>query len=721
MSESAPASARRPASAGPQAGPSRKCVPSTITSTEMTASAPARTTAASSPSQRTTREPGRRVSADRMASIRASSPMPVDDPGAVEVIRRDLYAYAIAGEDADAEAPHLAGHVAEHLVAVVELNPEHGVRERLDDLSLELDLLFLRQELDGPYVGGLGTLRALTELERHLRTLLEGAEAVSLDAREVHERVLAPVVGGDEPEALLVGKPLDDTSCHLPLLLTTLFRAMREVVLRHFPSRIASARLRVDAQVLPVLGRSPLARSGAAAGRGLGVGRLLRRGLVEVRVKAAPAGAVVAVVLGSAAAAAGAVAARGVDPVADAALRLLAGLVAGVLAARARVVPEERRGDERLRGLRELSAEPALDALHVLAPDLGRERAARHRAALEQRAHLDLGVGVADPHGAREAGCEADEPGVGELVRGAGLAGRRAADLRAGAGALLDVLLEDLGRLVGDAVRERLDAFHAEARRQLAPLLDVAVGEDDLADRGRAHAVAAVGDRPVRACHLERGDAQRQAAERLRRIAVEVRPDPHHHGGLLDLVGPEVEGELLVDRVVGLQRRPGQAHRAAVAVVIGLDVDRSPLRVLELQRLGHVARAVRIDALAQRGHQRHHLERRARLPVALGGEVELRVAVVRRGGHRLDVAVARVDRDDRRGRSDAAEVGRDRGARLALQLEIDRRVDLHAAAADGAGAVLLDQLVLDVVEDVALAPARVVGRRLDAERPGDRL
>src|SRR3954471_18642928 len=181
MSESAPASARRPASAGPQAGPSRKCVPSTITSTEMTANAAARTTAASSPSQRTSRDSGRRPSADRMASIRASSPMPVDDPGAVEVVRRDLYAHAVAREDADAEAPHLAGHVTEHLVAVVELHPEHGVRERLDDLSFELDLLFLRQELDGPYVGGLRTLCALTELERDLRAFLKGAEAVSLD------------------------------------------------------------------------------------------------------------------------------------------------------------------------------------------------------------------------------------------------------------------------------------------------------------------------------------------------------------------------------------------------------------------------------------------------------------------------------------------------------------------------------------------------------------
>jgi hypothetical protein len=30
-------------------------------------------------------------------------------------------------------------------VAVVELHPEHRVRERLDDLAFEFDLLFLRQ------------------------------------------------------------------------------------------------------------------------------------------------------------------------------------------------------------------------------------------------------------------------------------------------------------------------------------------------------------------------------------------------------------------------------------------------------------------------------------------------------------------------------------------------------------------------------------------------
>src|SRR3954462_14587098 len=144
-SESAPASARWPTSSGPQRGPRRKCVPSTIASTEVTASAPARTTAASSPSQRTMRAPGRRASAAPIASISASSPMPVDDPRAVEVVRRDLDAHPIPRQDANAESSHLARDVPEDDVAVVELHPEHGVRERLDDLAFELDLLFLRQ------------------------------------------------------------------------------------------------------------------------------------------------------------------------------------------------------------------------------------------------------------------------------------------------------------------------------------------------------------------------------------------------------------------------------------------------------------------------------------------------------------------------------------------------------------------------------------------------
>src|ERR671936_146897 len=65
----------------------------------------------------------------------------VDDPAAAEVVRRNLDLHAVAGIDADPVAPHLAGGVAEGLVAVVERDLVHAVAEGLDDLALELDLL----------------------------------------------------------------------------------------------------------------------------------------------------------------------------------------------------------------------------------------------------------------------------------------------------------------------------------------------------------------------------------------------------------------------------------------------------------------------------------------------------------------------------------------------------------------------------------------------------
>src|SRR3954471_21326704 len=206
-SDSAPASARCPTSRG-DADPSRKCVPSTMTSIEVTENASPRTTAASSPSQRTTRESSRRARAAAIASMSARSrtasqgpaagcrraprslTMAVDDACPVEVVRGDLDAHPVPRQDPDAEPPHLPGDVAEHLVAVVELNPEHGVRERLDDLAFEFDLLFLGHRSDGTNVGGLRALARLAELVLDLRALREGTEAVTRDAREVDEGVL---------------------------------------------------------------------------------------------------------------------------------------------------------------------------------------------------------------------------------------------------------------------------------------------------------------------------------------------------------------------------------------------------------------------------------------------------------------------------------------------------------------------------------------------------
>src|SRR3954469_646245 len=65
--------------------------------------------------------------------------VPVCDPAAVEVVGRELDDHAVAGEDADVVHAHLPRDVREDLVAVGELDPEHGVREGLDNRALDLD------------------------------------------------------------------------------------------------------------------------------------------------------------------------------------------------------------------------------------------------------------------------------------------------------------------------------------------------------------------------------------------------------------------------------------------------------------------------------------------------------------------------------------------------------------------------------------------------------
>src|SRR5262249_28317852 len=68
-----------------------------------------------------------------------------------EVVGGELHPHAVAGQDPDAVAPHLARRVPEGLVTVVELDPEHAAPECLDHLTLELDLLFLVGYLPTPF------------------------------------------------------------------------------------------------------------------------------------------------------------------------------------------------------------------------------------------------------------------------------------------------------------------------------------------------------------------------------------------------------------------------------------------------------------------------------------------------------------------------------------------------------------------------------------------
>jgi hypothetical protein len=52
--------------------------------------------------------------------------------------------HLVTREDADVVTPHLSGNVTEHGVAILELDPEHCVREGLDDGAFQHDCIFFR-------------------------------------------------------------------------------------------------------------------------------------------------------------------------------------------------------------------------------------------------------------------------------------------------------------------------------------------------------------------------------------------------------------------------------------------------------------------------------------------------------------------------------------------------------------------------------------------------
>jgi hypothetical protein len=65
--------------------------------------------------------------------------VPVHDPPATEVVGTELYDDPVVGQDADVVHPHLPADVSENLVPVVQLHPEEGIRERLDNRAFNLN------------------------------------------------------------------------------------------------------------------------------------------------------------------------------------------------------------------------------------------------------------------------------------------------------------------------------------------------------------------------------------------------------------------------------------------------------------------------------------------------------------------------------------------------------------------------------------------------------
>ena len=81
--------------------------------------------------------------------------------------------------------------------------------------------------------------------------------------------------------------------------------------------------------------------------------------------------------------------------------------------------------------------------------------------------------------------------------------------------------------------------------------------------------------------------------------------------------------------------------------------------------------------------------------MALRREVERALLEVGAADHRPHAAGLVVDRDQRRARADAAEARRDRLLGRLLELEVERRADLQAAAERVTAAVAVDELLLD--------------------------
>src|SRR5829696_4433012 len=77
----------------------------------------------------------------------AGSLEPVGDAPAGQVVGRELDTDPVARQDPDEVHPELAADVGEDSVAVLQLDREHRVRERLDDRSLHLDRVSLCHRL----------------------------------------------------------------------------------------------------------------------------------------------------------------------------------------------------------------------------------------------------------------------------------------------------------------------------------------------------------------------------------------------------------------------------------------------------------------------------------------------------------------------------------------------------------------------------------------------
>ncbi len=311
---------------------------------------------------------------------------------------------------------------------------------------------------------------------------------------------------------------------------------------------------------------------------------------------------------------------------------------------------------------------------HEIMPDGGGELASGLVVAETRR------LVEADPDHGDEVGGEAREPGVGEVLGGAGLARDRAVEPGPGfdAGAARHHVLhhrhhlED-GRGVGHGWagvgEQRLDrgvGGAGGALHLIAPPQHMAVAVLDHVDQGGGDDAAPFGERGIGAGKPKHGGLDRP--ERGGKDARHVLNNAEIRRRLGDRVHADEIGHAQRHQVARVLERLMQRHRA---IEVHLVIIGPPFALrAEIDHEGRVEEALaRRDAALHRGEIDEGLEARARLAVGLGGAVELADRVRKAAREGEHAAGARIERDqgslDLR---DLAELEADRsfGPRLGL-------------------------------------------------------
>ena len=69
----------------------------------------------------------------------------VDDAATGEVVGGYLHEHPVTGKDADEVLAHLSADVCQHLVFVLQFDPEHRIRQGLNHCGFELNGFFFAQ------------------------------------------------------------------------------------------------------------------------------------------------------------------------------------------------------------------------------------------------------------------------------------------------------------------------------------------------------------------------------------------------------------------------------------------------------------------------------------------------------------------------------------------------------------------------------------------------